>query len=61
MNSNENNAMEWNDVLFEANILICYMPKTELRVQSYDAMNMAKKLGFREEKVNRKRIWDLAL
>ena len=41
MNSNENDAMEWNDVLSEANILICYTPKTELRMQSYDMMNMA--------------------
>jgi len=40
MNSNENDAMRWNDVLSEANILICYMSKTELRMQSYDMMNM---------------------
>ena len=33
------------------NILICYMPKTELRMRSYDAMNIAKILGFRA-KVN---------
>ena len=38
------------------NILICYMPKTELRVQSYDAMNNAKKLWFRAKKVNRGKI-----
>ena len=44
MNSNENDAMEWNDVLSEVNILICYMPKTELRMQSYEAMNMSKKI-----------------
>ena len=29
MSSNENDAMEWNDVLSETNILICYMPKNE--------------------------------
>ena len=40
MNSNENDAMKWNDVLSEKNILILYMPKTELRMQSYDMMNM---------------------
>ena len=39
MNSNENDAMEWNDVLSETNILICYMPKTELRMRSYGTMN----------------------
>ena len=39
-----------NDVLSEANILICYMPKTELRMQSYGTMNRAKYLGFRAEK-----------
>ena len=43
MSSDENDALEWNDVLSEMNILICYMSKTELRMQSYDAMNMAKK------------------
>ena len=26
------------------NILICYMPKTELRMRSYDAMNKSKKI-----------------
>ena len=40
MNSNENDAMEWNDVLSEMNILICYVPKTELRMRSYNDMNM---------------------
>ena len=39
MNSNENDAMRWNDVLSEANILIYYTRKTELRVQSYGTMN----------------------
>ena len=39
MNSNENDAMEWNDVLSEMNILICYMHESELRMQSYEAMN----------------------
>ena len=42
MNSYKNDAMERNEVLSEANILICYMPKTELRMQSYDAMNIEK-------------------
>ena len=28
-------------MLSETNILICYMPKTELWMQSYDAMNMS--------------------
>ena len=40
MNSNENDAMEWNDVLSEMNILICYMHESELRMQSYGMMNM---------------------
>ena len=39
MNSTENDAMEWNDVLSEMNILICYMHESELRMQSYEAMN----------------------
>ena len=39
MNSNENDAMEWNDALSEMNILICYMHESELRMQSYGAMN----------------------
>ena len=42
MNSNENDAMEWNDVLSEMNILICYMHESELRMQSYGTMNIAK-------------------
>ena len=37
MSSNENDAMEWNDVLSEMNILICYMHESELRMQSYGA------------------------
>ena len=41
MSSNANDAMEWNDVLFEANNLTYYTHKTELRMQRYDAMNMA--------------------
>ena len=41
MNSNENDAMEWNDVLSEMNILICYMHESELQMQSYGAMNMS--------------------
>ena len=39
MTSNENDAMEINDVLVGANILICYMTKSELRMQSYEAKN----------------------
>ena len=35
------------------NILICYMPKTELQMQSYDAMNMAKNIRVSGRKVNR--------
>ena len=53
MSSNENDAMEWNDVLSEMNILICYMPESELRMQRYEAMNMstwARKSGDLEEK-----------
>ena len=41
MNSNENDAMECNDALSETNILICYMHESELRMQSYEAMNMS--------------------
>ena len=44
MNSNDNDAMEWNDVLSETNIFICYMHESELRMQSYDMMNMSKKI-----------------
>ena len=44
MNSNEKYVMEWNDVLSEMNILICYMHESELRMQSYEAMNMSKKI-----------------
>ena len=41
MSSNENDAMRLNDVLFEANNLVSYMPKMEPRVQSYNMMNRA--------------------
>ena len=41
MSSNEYDAMEWNDVLVEANDLTYYTHETELRMQSYDSMNMA--------------------
>ena len=34
--------------------MICYAPKTEPRLQSYDAMNICKKLGL-GQKVNRSR------
>ena len=47
MSSNENDAVRRNDLLSEANILICYMRKSELRVQSYGMMKNANKLGFR--------------
>ena len=40
MSSNEYDAMECNDVLFEANKLVCYTPKTEPRVRRCDAMKM---------------------
>ena len=40
MNSNENDSMEWNDVLSEMNILICYVHESKLQMQSYDAMKM---------------------
>ena len=39
--SNEYDAMEWNDVLVEANNLKYYMHETELRMQSYDVTNRA--------------------
>ena len=41
MSSNEYDAMEWNDVLVETNNLTYYTQETELRMQSYDGMNMA--------------------
>ena len=41
MNSNENDAMEWNEVLVEANNLTYYTHETEQYAASYDAMNMA--------------------
>ena len=41
MSSNENDAMERNDVLVESNMLIYYMPKSELRMQRYEATNMS--------------------
>ena len=40
MNSNENDAMERNDVLSEMNILICYMHESDVRMRSCDAMNI---------------------
>ena len=42
MNSIEHGAMEWNEAHIQTNNLICYTPKTELRMQSYDAMKNAK-------------------
>ena len=52
MTSNENDAMEWNDVLVETNNLTYYTHETELRMQSYDAMNMSKYFRDLEKKVN---------
>ena len=41
MTSNEYDAMEWNDVLVEANILTYYTHETELQMQRYGMMNQA--------------------
>ena len=41
MNSNENDAMEINEVLVETNNLTYYTHETDLRMQRYNAMNMA--------------------
>ena len=41
MSSNANDAMKWNEVLVEANNLTYYTHETDLRMQRYDAMNMA--------------------
>ena len=41
MNSNEHDAMEQNDALFESNNLTYYTHETEQNARSYDAMNMA--------------------
>ena len=41
MNSNEHDTMEQNEEHLMKNILIYHMHETELRMQSYDAMNMA--------------------
>ena len=41
MTSNEYDAIEWNDVLVESNNLTYYTHEMELRMQRYDAMNMA--------------------
>ena len=41
MTSNENGAMERNDVLVEANNLTYYTHETELRMQRYSRSNMA--------------------
>ena len=42
--------MEWNDLLSEVNILICYTPETDLRMQSYDTMKLHKKYCEEREK-----------
>ena len=41
MSSNENDAMELNEVLVGTNNLTYYTHETKLRMQRYDAMNMA--------------------
>ena len=41
MSSNENDAMEVNEVLVETNNLTYYTHETEQYAASYDAMNMA--------------------
>ena len=41
MSSNEYDSMVWNDVHVKTNNLTYYTHETELRMQSYDAMNMA--------------------
>ena len=41
MTSNEYDAMECNDAPVEANNLTYYTHETELRMQRYNAMNMA--------------------
>ena len=41
MSSNENYAMEINEVLVETNNLTYYTHEMELQMQSYDAINMA--------------------
>ena len=41
MDSHEHGAMELNDVLVETNNLTYYTHEMELRMQRYDAMNMA--------------------
>src|SRR4051812_19509731 len=43
MSTNENDAMRLNDVIVEANNLICYTHKSELRMQSYGMSKNAKK------------------
>ena len=44
MDSNKHGAMEQNEEHILTNILIYGTSKTELRMQRYDAMNMAKKI-----------------
>ena len=44
-------------MLSEANILICYMHASELRMQSYGMMKIAKKIMREEEKVNPRDFW----
>ena len=58
--SNKHGAMEQNEEDNQMNISVYYTPKTELRMQSYDAMNMSRK--YEQEKdldENRslKQIW----
>ena len=51
MTSNEYDAMEQNDVLFETNNLTYYTHKTELRMQSYSRSNMHTSLLLMDELV----------
>ena len=46
-------------MLSEANILICYMPKTELRMQSYSMMKMGTWIRVSREKVNPRRYFHI--
>ena len=41
MDSNEHDAMEWNELLVETNNFTYYTHETEQYAESYDAINMA--------------------
>ena len=57
MSSNEHDAMRRNDVLVDTNNSICYTPKTEPRMQSYDAMKYAKITGRGGKKSTPARVY----